>query len=74
MAKGGPLPRSSDFPGSHVSDGGEVCMGCRTETKYMFGGRGSPERLRHVPIGASGSHCGGPDPVLQAEAGLIAGN
>lgn len=40
----------------------------------MVGGGGGSRGLCLVPIRASGGHCSGPDPVLQAEAGLIAGN
>lgn len=40
----------------------------------MVGVEEAPEGLCLVPVRASGGHRSGPDPVLQAEASLIAGN
>ena len=34
----------------------------------------TPEGLSHIPIRASAGRGPGPDPALQVEAGLIAGN
>lgn len=45
-------------------------------TKYMVAGgvRKAPERLRCIPVRPSAWNKAVPDPVLQAEARLIAGN
>lgn len=52
-----------------------------TAERFVWGGwrrlnkqLGVEEGLSRVPIRASGGQCAGPPPVLQAEAGLIAGN
>ena len=59
-----------------VSDRREVSVGevGRQGLNKWLGVEETPEGLCLVPVRASGGHCAGPDPVLQAEASLIAGN